>query len=84
MKNSESNALIRLTKSEVEMVINSLQFTEEAAEHFDASTSFIYKIKNDFRKVLNSIIEGEKNIETRNQTKKENRNGPQTCKRCDD
>jgi len=80
----ESNALIRLTKSEIEMVINALQFTEEAAEHFDANNKFIYKIKKDFRKILNNIIEGEKEIETGNKTEEENRSGPKTCESCID
>ena len=80
----ESSAVIKLTKSEIEMVINALQFTEEAAEHFDADTMFTHKIKQDFIQIRSDIIQGEKDIETRNQTKEENRNGPQACESCDD
>ena len=82
--NKESSAVIKLTKSEIEMVINALQFTEEAAEHFDADTMFTHKIKQDFIQIRSDIIQGEKDIETRNETKEENRNGPQSCKSCDD
>ena len=84
MDNQESTALIKLTKSEIEIVINSLQFTEEAAEHFDAPNMFTHKIKHDFIQIRTDIIQGEKDIETRNKTKEENRNGPQACKSCDD
>jgi hypothetical protein len=80
----ESSAVIKLTKSEIEMVINALQFTEEAAEHFDADTMFTHKIKQDFIQIRSDIIQGEKDIETRNETKEENRNGPQACSTCDD
>jgi hypothetical protein len=80
----ESSAIIKLTKSEIEMVINALQFTEEAAEHFDADTMFTHKIKQDFIQIRSDIIQGEKEIETRNETKEENRNGPQACSTCDD
>jgi hypothetical protein len=66
------------------MVINALQFTEEAAEHFDADTMFTHKIKQDFIQIRSDIIQGEKEIETRNETKEENRNGPQACSTCDD
>jgi hypothetical protein len=80
----ESSAVIKLTKSEIEMVINALQFTEEAAEHFDVDTMFTHKIKHDFIQIRSDIIQGEKEIETRNETKEENRNGPQACSTCDD
>ena len=82
--NKESSAVIKLTKSEIEMVINALQFTEEAAEHFDADTMFTHKIKQDFIQIRSDIIQGEKDIETRNETKEENRNGPQACETCID
>ena len=80
--NKESSAVIKLTKSEIEMVINSLQFTEEAAEHFDADNMFTHKIKHDFIQIRTDIIQGEKDIETRNKTEEENRNGKQTCETC--
>jgi len=66
----ESTALIRLTKSEIESVINALQFTEEAAEHFNADNIFTYKIKQDFIKIRKDIIDGEKQNETKNKVEK--------------
>ena len=81
---NESSAVIKLTKSEIEMVIKSLQFTEDSAEFFDAPIMFTHKIKQDFIQIRTDIIQGEKNIETRNKTKEENRNGPQACESCDD
>ena len=80
----ESSAVIKLTKSEIEMVINALQFTEDAAKHFDADNMFTHKIKQDFIQIRSDIIQGEKDIETRNETKEENRNGPQACETCID
>ena len=80
----ESSAVIKLTKSEIEMVINALQFTEEAAEYFDADTMFTHKIKQDFIQIRSDIIQGEKEIETRNKKEETNRSGPKTCESCID
>ena len=80
----ESSATIKLTKSEIEMVINALQFTEEAAEHFDVDTMFTHKIKHDFIQIRSDIIQGEKDIETGNKAEEENRSGPQACESCVD
>ena len=66
----ESTALIRLTKSEIESVINALQFTEEAAEHFNANSIFTHKIKQDFIQIRKDIIDGEKQNETKNKMEK--------------
>ena len=68
--NKESSAVIKLTKSEIEMVINALQFTEEAAEHFDADSMFTHKIKHDFIQIRTDIIQGEKEIEINNENEK--------------
>jgi hypothetical protein len=80
----ESSAVIKLTKSEIEMVINALQFTEEAAEHFDADSMFTNKIKQDFIQIRTDIIEGEKDNETRNQMEKETQGNQRPCEVCDD
>ena len=80
----ESSAVIKLTKSEIEMVIKSLQFTEDSAEFFDAPTMFTHKIKQDFIQIKIDIIEGEKDRESKNKTQEENRNGPETCESCPD
>ena len=80
----ESTALIRLTKSEIEMVINALQLTEDAAEHFDIDNMFTYKIKQDFIKIRTNIIQGEKQSETTNKMEEEVRGNQKTCEVCDD
>tara|TARA_R100000234_G_scaffold81034_2_gene50898 strand:- start:1959 stop:2192 length:234 start_codon:yes stop_codon:yes gene_type:complete len=66
----ESTALIRLTKSEIESVIIALQFTEEAAEHFNADNIFTHKIKQDFIQIRKDIIDGEKQNESKNKMEK--------------
>jgi len=80
----ESSSVIKLTKSEIEIVIKSLQFTEDSAEFFDAPTMFTHKIKQDFIQIRTDIIQGEKDIEIKNKTEKENRNGRETCESCVD
>jgi hypothetical protein len=80
----ESTALIRLTKSEIEMVINALQLTEDAAEHFDIESMFTHKIKQDFIQIRRDIIEGEKQNETRNKMEEEVRGNQKACEVCDD
>ena len=80
----ESTALIRLTKSEIEMVINALQLTGYIADHFDIENMFTYKIKHDFIKIREDIIEGENNNETTNKMEKKVRGNQKTCEVCDD
>jgi hypothetical protein len=80
----ESSALIKLTKSEIEMVINALQLTEDAAEHFDIESMFTHKIKQDFIQIRRDIIEGEKQNETRNKMEEEVRGNQKSCEVCDD
>tara|TARA_R100000742_G_C4265940_1_gene84023 strand:+ start:1068 stop:1292 length:225 start_codon:yes stop_codon:yes gene_type:complete len=66
----ESSAVIKLTKSEIEIVINSLQLTEDVAEHFDIDSMFTHKIKHDFIQIRTDIIQGEKEIEINNENEK--------------
>jgi len=80
----ESTALIRLTKSEIEMVINALQLTEDAAKHFDIDNMFTYKIKQDFIKIRTNIIQGEKQSETTNKMEEKVRGNQKACEVCDD
>ena len=80
----ESTALIRLTKSEIEMVINALQLTEDAAKHFDIENMFTHKIKHDFIQIRRDIIEGEKQNETTNKMEEKVRGNQQACEVCDD
>ena len=80
----ESTALIKLTKSEIETVINALQFTEEAAEHFEVDNMLTYKVKNDFIQIRRDIIEGENNSETQNKVEQETQGNKRACVICDD
>tara|TARA_Y100000592_G_scaffold65224_1_gene101473 strand:- start:202 stop:450 length:249 start_codon:yes stop_codon:yes gene_type:complete len=80
----ESSALIKLTKSEIEMVINALQLTEDVANHFDIENMFTHKIKNDFIKIRKDIIEGESNNETQNKVEQKAQGNQRPCVICDD
>ena len=66
----ESSAVIKLTKSEIEIVINSLQLTEDVAEHFDIDSMFTHKIKHDFIQIRTDIIQGERQLEINNENEK--------------
>ena len=82
----ESSATIKLSKSEIEWVIISLVHAKESCEHFSnfENTSMFKRLIDDFIKIKEDIIQGEKEIETRNKTEEENRTGPQTCESCVD
>ena len=80
----ESSALIKLTKSEIELVINALQLTEDVANHFDIENMFTYKIKHDFIQIRKDIIEGESNNETQNEVEQEAQGNKRACVICDD
>ena len=77
----ESTATIKLTKSEIEWNIIALVWMEKSSEEFrrphDATT--FRKLRKDFVKIKNDIIDGEKNLETENKNEEEIRTGPQTC-----
>ena len=80
----ESTATIKLTKSEIEWAIIALVYSQEAAEHFSQwdDAKMYERIRKDFVKIKNDIINGEKTLETRNKTKEENKSNPQTCDPC--
>ena len=82
----ESTALIKLTKSEIEWTIIALVYSQQADEHFTQwdDAKMYERIRKDFVKIKNDIIKGEKELETRNEKEKANRNSPQACKSCDD
>ena len=42
------------------------------------------RIRKDFVKIKNDIIDGEKNLEAENKNDEENRTGPQSCEDCID
>ena len=72
----ESTATIKLTKSEIEWNIIALVWMEKSSEEFRRPHDAIIlrKLKQDFIKIKNSIINGEKyNLEAQNKNEKENR-----------
>ena len=83
---NESTALIKLTKSEIEWAIIALVYSQQAAEHFTQwdDAKMYERIRKDFVKIKEDIIKGEKELETRNEKEKANRNSPHACKSCDD
>ena len=64
MKTKESTALIRLTKSEIESVIIALSIMQQTPETFNQTNDLYWKIKDDFIKIKNDIINGEANNES--------------------
>ena len=77
----ESTATIKLTKSEIDWTIIALVYSQQAAEHFSQwdDAKMYGRVRKDFIKIKNDIIDGEKNLETENKNEKESRTGPQTC-----
>ena len=59
----ESTATIKLTKSEIEWNIIALAIAEKSSEMHDKieNAKSYKKLKEDFSKIKNDIIEGEKN-----------------------
>jgi hypothetical protein len=77
----ESTATIKLTKSEIDWTIIALVYSQQAAEHFSQwdDAKMYERIRKDFVKIKNDIIDGEKHLETENKNEEKNRTGPQTC-----
>jgi len=76
----ESTATIKLTKSEIEWTIIALVWMEKSSEEFRRPHDAIIlrKLKQDFIKIKNNIINGEKyNLEAQNKNEKENRSSSQ-------
>ena len=82
----ESTATIKLTKSEIEWTIISLVWMEKSSEEFRRphDATMFRKLRKDFVKIKNDIIDGEKNLETENKNEEEIRTGPQACDDCID
>jgi len=81
----ESSAVIKLTQSEITHTIMALVMAKQASanlgiEYYEKMFNSLWK---DFEKIKNSIIEGEKNIETNNKMEEKTRSNPQTCEVCD-
>ena len=82
----ESSAVIKLTKSEIEWNIIALVWMEKSSEEFRRphDATMFRKLRKDFIKIKNDIIEGEKNLETKNKIEEKNRASPQACETCID
>lgn len=82
----ESTATIKLTKSEIEWTIIALVYSQQSAEHFCQwdDAKMYERIRKDFIKIKEDIIQGEKKLEAENKNEKKSRTGPQTCDDCDD
>tara|TARA_R100000234_G_scaffold17048_1_gene9281 strand:+ start:17 stop:271 length:255 start_codon:yes stop_codon:yes gene_type:complete len=82
----ESSATIKLTQSEITHTIMALVMAKQASanlgnEYYEKMFDSLWK---DFETIKNAIIEGEKEIETRNKKEEANRSGPKTCESCID
>ena len=82
----ESTATIKLTKSEIEWTIIALVYSQQAAEHFSQwdDAKMYERIRKDFVKIKEDIIEGEKELEIKNKDEEKTRTSPQSCESCDD
>ena len=82
----ESTATIKLTKSEIEWAIIALVYSQQAAEHFSQwdDAKMYERIRKDFVKIKEDIIQGEKKLETKNKNEEKARTGPQACDDCID
>ena len=82
----ESTATIKLTKSEIDWTIIALVYSQQAAEHFSQwdDAKMYERIRKDFVKIKNDIIDGEKNLEAENKNEEKIRTGPQSCDDCID
>ena len=82
----ESTATIKLTKSEIEWTIIALVYSQQAAEHFSQwdDAKMYERIRKDFVNIKEDIIQGEKQLETKNKNEEKARTSPQACESCDD
>jgi hypothetical protein len=82
----ESTATIKLTKSEIEWNIIALVWMEKSSEEFRRphDATMFRKLKKDFVKIKNDIIDGEKNLEAENKNEEKIRTGSQSCEECID
>ena len=74
----ESTATIKLTKSEIEWTIIALVWMEKSSVEFRRpdDANMIKKIREDFVKIKNDIIEGEKQLEIKDKNKEKDRTSP--------
>ena len=82
----ESTATIKLPKSEIEWNIIALVWMEKSSEEFRRphDADVFRKLRKDFIKIKNDIINGENSFEAENKNEEEIRTGPQSCDDCID
>ena len=81
----ESTATIKLTKSEMEWTIIALVWMEKSSEEFRRphDASMFKKLREDFIKIKEEIIHGEKQLEKKQYSEEKNRTGKESCEECD-
>lgn len=82
---NKSSATIKLTKSEIDWVVISLVHTKNCSEYFsnfDNSNTF-QKLIDDFSKIKEAIIQGEKKLEKKQYSEEKARTGQEACEECD-
>lgn len=78
---TESTATIKLTQSEIEWNIIALVWMEKSSEEFRRphDASMFKKLREDFIKIKEEIIQGEKNLEANNEIKQTIETNPGPC-----
>jgi len=81
----ESTATIKLTKSEMEWTIIALVWMEKSSEEFRRphDASMFKKLREDFVRIKEDIIQGEKQLEKKQYSEEKNRTGKEACEECD-
>jgi len=81
----ESTATIKLTKSEMEWTIIALVWMEKSSEEFRRphDASMFKKLREDFVKIKEGIIQGEKQLEKKQYSEEKIRTGKEACEECD-
>ena len=81
----ESTATIKLTKSEMEWTIIALVWMEKSSEEFRRphDASMFKKLREDFIKIKEEIIHGEKQLEKKQYSEEKIRTGQEACEECD-
>jgi hypothetical protein len=81
----ESTATIKLTKSEMEWTIIALVWMEKSSEEFRRphDASMFKKLREDFVKIKEGIIQGEKQLEKKQYSEEKIRTGQEACEECD-
>jgi len=81
----ESTATIKLTKSEMEWTIIALVWMEKSSEEFRRphDASMFKKLREDFVKIKEEIIQGEKQLEKKQYSEEKIRTGQEACEECD-